>query len=151
MDVKATAFDGSYHDVDSNEMAFKFAGSIAFKEAAKKAHPVVLEPMMAVKIAVPSDLAAAIQHEVRSHRGRVEHAAVASGSAEIEAVIPLSELLAMASSGLAVFPMEFAGFEAVQSDGGSGEDGSGVIVGRPNDPRLGNRSAMARRPPSGEE
>ena len=59
VDVKATAFDGSYHDVDSNEMAFKFAGSIAFREAAKKALPVVLEPMMAVKIAVPSDLVAA--------------------------------------------------------------------------------------------
>jgi len=64
VDVKVTLYDGSYHEFDSNEMAFKFAGSIAFKEAARKAHPVLLEPVMAVEIEVPEELGAAIRREV---------------------------------------------------------------------------------------
>src|SRR5579863_3705345 len=72
VDVKVTLYDGSYHEADSNEMAFKFAGSIAFKEAARKAHPVVLEPVMAVQIEVPEELGAAIRRQVHGYRGRIE-------------------------------------------------------------------------------
>jgi elongation factor G len=150
VDVKVTLCDGSYHEGDSNEMAFKFAGSIAFKEAARKASPVVLELVMAVEIEVPEELTSAIRSEIQTHRGRVENRLTANGFSEIKAVVPLSELLASSSRGLAEFPMEFAGYEAVRDNGSSDENGSGVTANRPNDPRPGNRSAMARWAPEEE-
>ncbi len=72
VDVKVTLFDGSYHEVDSNEMAFKFAGSIAFKEAARKASPVLLEPVMAVEVTVPEEHMGTIIGDINSRRGRIE-------------------------------------------------------------------------------
>src|SRR6202020_2405321 len=72
VDIKATLYDGSYHDVDSNEMAFKFAGSIAFKEAARKASPVVLEPVMALEVRAPEQLVAAVIRDLNARRGRIE-------------------------------------------------------------------------------
>ncbi len=72
VDVKATLYDGSYHDVDSNEMAFKIAGSMAFKEAARKASPVLLEPVMAVEVVTPEDYAGVIMGDLSSRRGRIE-------------------------------------------------------------------------------
>ena len=93
VDVKVTLYDGSYHEVDSNEMAFKFAGSIALKEAARKAHPVLLEPVMAVEIEVPEELGAAIRREVHGHRGRIERQRNANGFSEVDAIVPLSEPL----------------------------------------------------------
>jgi elongation factor G len=142
VDVKVSLFDGSYHDVDSNEMAFKFAGSIAFKEAAKKASPVLLEPIMAIEIEVPEELAAATRREVYAHRGRIESHVIANGLSEIKAMVPLSELL-VSSSGIAVCPREFAAYEVVR-DRGSSDDASGVIANRPNSPRPRSRSEMAR-------
>jgi elongation factor G len=150
VDVKVTLYDGSYHEADSNEMAFKFAGATAFKEAAKKASPVLLEPMMAVEIEVPEELTAAIRSEIQTHRGRVENKLAANGFSEIKAVVPLSELLASSSIGLTEFPMEFAGYEAVRDNGSSDENGLGVTANKPNDPRPGSRSAMAQRPPEEE-
>ena len=146
VDVKVTLFDGSYHEVDSNEMAFKFAGSIAFKEAAKKASPVLLEPMMAIEIDVPEELATATRREVYAHRGRIESNVTASGFSEIKAVVPLSELL-VSSSGIAVCPREFAGYEVVRDRGSSDEDASGVTANKPNSPRPNRRSEMARLDP----
>jgi elongation factor G len=72
VDVKVTLYDGSYHEVDSNEMAFKFAGSIAFKEAARKASPVLLEPVMAVEVTVPEEHMGVIIGDINSRRGRIE-------------------------------------------------------------------------------
>ncbi len=72
VDIKVTLYDGSYHEVDSNEMAFKFAGSIAFKEAARKASPVLLEPVMAVEVTVPEEHMGAIIGDINSRRGRIE-------------------------------------------------------------------------------
>ncbi len=72
VDIKVTLFDGSYHEVDSNEMAFKFAGSIAFKEAARKASPVLLEPVMAVEVTVPEEHMGTIIGDINSRRGRIE-------------------------------------------------------------------------------
>lgn len=143
VDVKVTLYDGSYHEVDSNEMAFKFAGSIALKEAARKAHPVLLEPVMAVEIEVPEELGAAIRREVHGHRGRIERQRNANGFSEVDAIVPLSELLDPASTGLAHFPMAFAGYEAVFDNGPSPDDGIGVTANKPNYPRHGRRSDAA--------
>jgi elongation factor G len=92
VDVKVTLFDGSYHDVDSNEMAFKFAGSIAFKEAARKASPVLLEPVMAVEVTVPEEFMGTIIGDINSRRGRIEGMEHAAGSQVIKAIVPLKEM-----------------------------------------------------------
>ena len=93
VDVKVTLFDGSYHDVDSNEMAFKFAGSIAFKEAARKASPVLLEPVMAVEVTVPEERMGTVIADINSRRGRIEGMENAAGLQVIKAIVPLRELL----------------------------------------------------------
>ena len=72
VDIKVSLYDGSYHDVDSNEMAFKIAGSMAFKEAARKAKPVLLEPVMAVEVTVPEEYMGTIIGDLNSRRGRIE-------------------------------------------------------------------------------
>jgi elongation factor G len=143
VDVKVTLYDGSYHEVDSNEMAFEFAGTIAFKEAARKANPVLLEPVMAVEIDVPEELAAAMRRDVYAHRGRIKLQRSNQGWSEIEAIVPLTELLNSASTPLAQFPMEFAGYEARLDRGPSTDRGIGVTADKPNHPRPGSRSASA--------
>ena len=90
VDVKATLYDGSYHDVDSNEMAFKIAGSMAFKEAARKASPVLLEPVMAVEVVTPEDYAGVIMGDLSSRRGRIEGMEHRAGSQVIKAIVPLA-------------------------------------------------------------
>lgn len=143
VDVKVTLYDGSYHETDSNPMAFTFAGSIAFKEAAKKASPVILEPMMLIEIEVPQEIVPAIRREISAHRGRIDHELTGNGLNEIRAVVPLSELLSVESGGLAEFPIEFSGYEPVR-DSGSPDDGkAGVTANKPNYPRHGSRSEMA--------
>ena len=143
VDVKVTLCDGSHHEVDSNAMAFKFAGSIAFKEAARKARPVLLEPVMAIEIDVPEERGAAIRREVHGHRGRIERQRIVDGFSEIAAIVPLSELLDLASTGLAQFPMEFAGYEAVSDHGPSTDNGIGVTANKPNYPGPRRRSNTA--------
>jgi elongation factor G len=150
VDVKATLYDGSYHEADSNEMAFKSAGSIAFKEAAKKANLVVLEPMMTLEIEIPEVLTAAIRSEIQTHRGSFENELTANGFSEIRAVVPLSELLASNSRGLAEFPMEFAGYEAVRDNGSSTDNSSGVTANKPNYPRPRTRFETATPEPGDE-
>ena len=146
VDVRVTLYDGSYHETDSNPVAFTFAGSIAFKEAAEKASPVLLEPMMAIEIEVPEELTAAARQEIYVHRGRIESTVTANGFSEIKAVVPLSELL-VSASGIAVCPMEFVGYEAVRDNGSSDENGAGVTANKPDGPRPGRRSEMARPDP----
>src|SRR3974390_437864 len=115
--VKATLFDGSYHDVDSNEMAFKIAGSMAFKEAARKASPVLLEPVMAVEVVVPEDFAGAIIGALSSRRGHVQGMEHRAGSQVIKAIVPLSEMFGYATQmrsntqGRATFSMHFSRYE----------------------------------------
>ncbi len=84
VDVKVTLYDGSYHDVDSSEMAFKIAGSMAFKEAARKASPVLLEPVMSVEVVVPEDFMGAIIGDLNSRRGRIEGMEHRAGSQVIK-------------------------------------------------------------------
>lgn len=150
VDVKVTLFDGSHHERDSNAMAFKFASSSAFKEASKKASPVLLEPVMTVEIEVPEQLTAAVCREVYGHRGRIEHQSTVDRFSEIMAIVPLSELLNLASTGLAEFPMEFAGYEAVSDDESSTDNGSGVTANKPNYPRPWTRFDAARPEPQDE-
>ena len=117
VDVKATLYDGSYHDVDSNEMAFKIAGSMAFKEAARKASPVLLEPVMAVEVVTPEDFAGTIMGDLSSRRGRIEGMEHRAGSQVIKAIVPLSEMFGYAThmrsstQGRAEYSMHFARYE----------------------------------------
>jgi len=117
VDVKATLYDGSYHDVDSSEMAFKIAGSMAFKEAARRASPVLLEPVMSVEVVVPEDFAGAIMGDLSSRRGRIEGMEHRAGSQVIKAIVPLAEMFGYAThmrsstQGRATYSMHFARYE----------------------------------------
>ena len=92
VDVKVTLYDGSYHDVDSSEMAFKIAGSQAFKEAMRKADPVILEPIMKVVVIVPEEYMGDVIGDLNSRRGQVEGMEPRNGLQEIKANVPLSEM-----------------------------------------------------------
>ena len=144
VDVKVTLYDGSYHEVDSNEMAFNFAGSIAFKEAARKASPVLLEPVMAVEVTVPEEHMGRIIGDINSRRGRIEVMEAMAGSHLIRAIVPLSELLGSRSRGLAEYSMEFAGYEEVPYRGGFDGREPGVPAILPKVPNQGRGSAAAR-------
>jgi elongation factor G len=117
VDIKVTLFDGSYHEVDSNEMAFKFAGSIAFKEAARKASPVLLEPVMAVEVTVPEEHMGVIIGDINSRRGRIEGMEHVGGSQLIKAIVPLKEMfgyvndIRSSTQGRASYSMQFARYE----------------------------------------
>jgi elongation factor G len=117
VDVKVTLYDGSYHEVDSNEMAFKFAGSIAFKEAARKANPVLLEPVMAVEVTVPEEFMGVIIGDINSRRGRIEGMDRLAGSQVIKAIVPLKEMfgyvneIRSSTQGRASYSMQFARYE----------------------------------------
>ena len=114
VDVKVTLTFGSYHDVDSNEMAFKMAAIFGFKEAARKASPVILEPMMAVEVETPEDYAGTVMGDLSSRRGMVQGMDdMAGGGKSIKAEVPLSEMFGYATSlrsqtqGRATYTMEF--------------------------------------------
>jgi elongation factor G len=117
VDIKAILYDGSYHEVDSSEMAFKIAGSMAFKEAARKASPVLLEPVMSVEVVVPEDFAGAIMGDLSSRRGRIEGMEHRAGSQVIKAIVPLAEMFGYAThmrsstQGRATYSMHFARYE----------------------------------------
>jgi elongation factor G len=117
VDIKASLYDGSYHDVDSSEIAFKIAGSMAFKEAARKASPVLLEPVMAVEVVVPEDFAGAIMGDLSSRRGRIEGMEHRAGSQVIKSIVPLAEMFGYAThmrsstQGRATYSMHFARYE----------------------------------------
>jgi elongation factor G len=117
VDVKVTLYDGSYHEVDSSEMAFKIAGSMAFKEAAKKASPVLLEPVMSVEVVVPEDFLGTIVGDLNSRRGRIEGMEHRAGSQVVKAMVPLSEMFGYATNmrsstqGRATFSMHFSRYE----------------------------------------
>jgi elongation factor G len=134
VDVKVTLFDGSYHDVDSNEMAFKIAGAIAFKEAARKANPVVLEPVMNLKVTVREEFMGMMIHDLNGRRGRIEGLAHEGPSVSIRAIVPLSEILRASMPEWPEYSVQFSGYEVARRRGGSGGDDPGVTVNRPNRP-----------------
>ena len=113
VDFKATVIDGSYHEVDSSEMAFHIAGSMAFKEGAKKAHPVLLEPIMKVEVTTPDQYLGDVMGGITSRRGILQGMENVNGNQEITAMVPLSEMfgyvtdLRSATQGRGTFVMEF--------------------------------------------
>ncbi|MEJ2452835.1 MAG: elongation factor G [Candidatus Thiodiazotropha sp.] len=119
VDVKVTLYDGSYHDVDSSEMAFKIAGSMCFKEGAKKAKPVLLEPMMKVEVTTPEEYMGDVMGDLNSRRGIVQGMDDSPAGRQIKAEVPLSEMfgyatdLRSATQGRANYSMEFAKYAEV--------------------------------------
>ena len=119
IDIKVTLVDGSYHDVDSNEMAFKVAGSMAIRDAVIKAAPVVLEPMMKVEVEVPEDFLGDVIGDLNSRRGNIEGMNSESGTAKIDAQVPLAKMFGYATDirsktqGRGIFSMEFSEYSDV--------------------------------------
>jgi len=119
VDIKATVFDGDYHDVDSSEMAFKICSSICFKEACRKAKPVLLEPVMRVEVVVPEEYMGSVNGDLSSRRGRLEGTEVRGTTQLIKAMVPLSEMFGYATElrsrtqGRGSFTMHFGQYEEV--------------------------------------
>jgi elongation factor G len=117
VDVKVSLVFGSYHEVDSSEMAFKIAGSIAFKEAARKASPVLLEPVMKVEVVTPEDYMGSVTGDLSSRRGRIEGMNSRPGTQIITSMVPLAEMfgyetdLRSMTQGRAASTMHFARYE----------------------------------------
>ena len=118
LDVKATLFDGSYHDVDSSEMAYKVAASLALKNAAKKCGPVLLEPIMAVEITAPSEYLGSVMGDISSRRGMIEGQEERGNAVSVQASVPLSEMFGYATDlrsftqGRGNYTMQFDRYEA---------------------------------------
>jgi elongation factor G len=118
-DVKVKLFDGSFHEVDSSEMAFKIAGSIAFKEAARKANPVLLEPVMAVEVVTPEEYMGDVMGDLNSRRGKIEGMTPRKDAQVIKAAVPLSEMfgystvLRSMTQGRAIYTMELSHYDEV--------------------------------------
>ena len=119
VDIKVTLLDGGYHEVDSSELAFKIAGSMAFKEAARKADPVLLEPMMAVEVTTPEDYMGEVIGDLNSRRGQIQAMEERSGSRIVTALVPLSEMfgyvgdLRSKTQGRASYSMQFDSYAEV--------------------------------------
>jgi elongation factor G len=117
-DIKVRLFDGSYHDVDSSEMAFKIAGSMAFKDGCRKAEPVLLEPIMDVEVITPEEYMGDVMGDLSSRRGKIEGMNARNDAQVIKAVVPLSDMFGYATTlrsmtqGRAVYSMQFARYEA---------------------------------------
>jgi elongation factor G len=122
VDVKVTIFDGSYHDVDSNEMAFKIAGSIAFKDGVRKAKPVLLEPIMKVEVVTPEDYSGDVIGDLNRRRGQIQGMEDSVSGKVVTAEVPLAEMFGYATSvrsmsqGRATFTMEFAKYQEVPNN-----------------------------------
>ena len=117
VDLRITLTFGSYHDVDSSEMAFKIAGSMAIQEGARKANPVLLEPVMSVEVTVPEEHMGTIIGDINSRRGRIEGMEHSGGSQVIRAIVPLKEMfgyvndIRSSTQGRASYTMQFARYE----------------------------------------
>ncbi|MGE5362512.1 MAG: elongation factor G [Bacteroidota bacterium] len=119
VDIKVKIFDGSYHDVDSDEISFKVAGSMAFKEGARKAKPVLLEPMMSVEVITPEDYLGDVMGDLNSRRGKIEGFAARKDAQVIKSIVPLSEMFGYATilrsmtQGRAIYSMQFSHYSEV--------------------------------------
>jgi len=118
-DVKVGLIDGSFHEVDSSEMAFKIAGSLAFREAAKKAHPVLLEPIEDVEVVVPEEYMGDVMGDLNSRRGHIQGMELRAGAQVIRANVPLAQMFGYATDlrsmtqGRAVYTMQFSHYAEV--------------------------------------
>lgn len=149
VDLRAVLVGGSYHEQDSNEMAFQFAASIAFKEAARKANPVLLEPVMSVEIVVPVQYLGTVIADLNNRRGRIEAVEHRIGSQVIHALAPLVEMLGYTaqrtsnSQAGSSCSIKFARYEAAPPRGWLGDDWPGVTANLPKRPKAGSGSAAA--------
>jgi elongation factor G len=122
VDCRVTIFDGSYHDVDSSEIAFKIAGSMAFKEGAQKARPVLLEPIMKVEVVTPEDYMGDVNGDLNRRRGVLQGLEDAPAGKIVRAEVPLAEMFGYAttlrsmSQGRATYTMEFAHYSEVPNN-----------------------------------
>ena len=122
VDIKVKLVDGSYHEVDSSDLAFKIAGSMAFKEAAQKANPVLLEPIMKVEVVVPEEYMGEVIGDLNSRRGRIQSISDRKGAKVIDALVPLAEMFGYATTlrsltqGRGTFTMQFSHYEEVPSN-----------------------------------
>jgi elongation factor G len=118
VDIRITLVDGSYHDVDSSEMAFKIAGSMAFKEAMKRSQPKLLEPTMLVEVTTPEDYLGDVMGNLNSRRGRIENMSPVGNAQVVQALVPLSEMFGYATDlrsmtqGRATYTMQFSHYDA---------------------------------------
>jgi elongation factor G len=119
VDVKIALIDGSYHEVDSSEMAFKIAASMAFKDASRKASPIILEPVMAVEVVVPEDFMGDVIGDLSSRRGKIQGMEARGGAQVITGQVPLAEMFGYATDlrsmtqGRATYTMQFSHYEPV--------------------------------------
>jgi elongation factor G len=154
VDIKVSLYDGSFHDLDSNEMAFKVAGAMAFKAAARKAKPLLLEPVMLVEVSSSESDAAKIIGDLDSRRGRIESMETVRGVQTIKAAVPLSNMFGYAtalrglSQGRAGFLMEFKRYEEAPSGWDLNDEGLFAIPAVPKRPQPGglHREAMQQEP-----
>ncbi len=138
IDVKVTVFDGSFHDVDSSEAAFKIAGSMAFQEAAKKAGVILLEPMMKVEVVTPEDYMGTVVGDLNAKRGQIQEMSDRSGAKVVSAFVPLAEMFGYATTlrsntqGRANYSMEFDHYEEIPSNVAKGiiEARAGIAASR---------------------
>ncbi len=144
VDVRVSLFDGSFHELDSNEMAFKIAGSMAFKEAARKACPIVLQPVMAVVARIKEEFLNSTIADLNNRRGRIESIERDAGLAMIYAIVPLSEMLRSSRYGRPAYFMRFGRYEQAPHRREPGHDGPGVPANQPKPPTTGSGS-IARR------
>jgi elongation factor G len=142
VDLRAVLYDGSYHLEDSNEMAFKIAASMAFKEAARRANPVILEPIMSIEVVTPEDFVGTIMGDLSFRRGQIKGMENRAGSQVIQAVVPLAEMFGYATDirsntrGRAEYSMHFAGYDEAPRNGEPGGDEAGVTAYKPKGPNL---------------
>ncbi|HWW50696.1 MAG TPA: elongation factor G, partial [Verrucomicrobiae bacterium] len=122
VDFRASLYDGKYHDVDSSDMAFKIAGSLAFKEAMKQARPALLEPIMHVEVSAPDQYSGDLMGDLSSRRGRISGSESRSGSVVVKAQVPFAEMLSYANElismtqGRGSYSMEFSHYDFVPAE-----------------------------------
>jgi elongation factor G len=149
VDLQAILYDGSYHLGDSNETAFKIAGSIAFKEAARKADPVVLEPIMSIEVRTPQEFVGAIVGDLSRRRGWIEGMERRADGQVIRATAPMATMIGYAqhmrsiTQSMGQYSMNFVRYEEVPRGGDSGVDDAGVTANNPRTPKAGSGFAAA--------
>jgi elongation factor G len=149
IDVRAVLYGGSYHVGDSNELAFRIAAAIAFKEAARKASPVILEPFMSVEVVTPEEFVAVIIGNLSLRCGRIDSLSQPADSLVIQAVAPLSAMLGYTphlrstTQGRASYSMHLAGYETSSGSDEGGADAIGVTANKPKHPKAGSGFAAA--------
>jgi elongation factor G len=140
---KATLISGSYHELDSNDTAFMIAASLAFKEAVRKAKPVLIEPIMSVRVTAPEEQTSRTMADISRRRGRILSVDDGERGRVISAFVPLAEALKSSPHGRPSYPMRFAGYEVTAPEDGYADPDSGVLAIKPRRPKSGSGSSTA--------